>query len=106
VQGRGSAANSAVCYALNITSVDPVGLKLLFERFLSEERDEPPDIDLDTPSGDQREKIIQYVYDRYGRDHAALVAEVITYRARMAVRDVGKRSALARSSRRAFEIAR
>ncbi len=90
VQGRGSAANSAVCYALNITSVDPVGLKLLFERFLSEERDEPPDIDLDTPSGDQREKIIQYVYDRYGRDHAALVAEVITYRARMAVRDVGK----------------
>ena len=90
VQGRGSAANSAVCYALNITSVDPVGLNLLFERFLSEERDEPPDIDLDTPSGDQREKIIQYVYDRYGRDHAALVAEVITYRARMAVRDVGK----------------
>ncbi len=90
VQGRGSAANSAVCYALNITSVDPVGLNLLFERFLSEERDEPPDIDLDTPSGDQREKIIQYVYDRYGRDHAAMVAEVITYRARMAVRDVGK----------------
>jgi error-prone DNA polymerase len=90
VQGRGSAANSAVCYALNITSVDPVGLELLFERFLSEERDEPPDIDLDTPSGDQREKLIQYVYDRYGRDHAALVAEVITYRARMAVRDVGK----------------
>lgn len=90
VQGRGSAANSAVCYALNITSVDPVGLELLFERFLSEERDEPPDIDLDTPSGDQREKLIQYVYDRYGRDHAAMVAEVITYRARMAVRDVGK----------------
>src|ERR1700680_4056248 len=90
VQGRGSAANSAVCYALGITAGDPVGMKLLFERFLSEERDEPPDIDLDTPSGDQREKIIQYVYDRYGRDHAALVAEVITYRARMAVRDVGK----------------
>ena len=90
VQGRGSAANSAVCYALGITSVDPVGLKLLFERFLSEERDEPPDIDLDCPSGDQREQIIQYVYERYGRDHAGMVAEVITYRARMAVRDVGK----------------
>jgi error-prone DNA polymerase len=90
VQGRGSAANSAVCYALGITSVDPVGLKLLFERFLSEERDELPDIDLDTPSGDQREQIIQYVYERYGREHAGMVAEVITYRARMAVRDVGK----------------
>ena len=90
VQGRGSAANSAVCYALGITSVDPVGLKLLFERFLSEERDELPDIDLDTPSGDQRESIIQYVYERYGREHAGMVAEVITYRARMAVRDVGK----------------
>jgi error-prone DNA polymerase len=90
VQGRGSAANSAVCYALGITSVDPVGLKLLFERFLSEERDELPDIDLDTPSGDEREQIIQYVYERYGREHAGMVAEVITYRARMAVRDVGK----------------
>ncbi|HEY7993555.1 MAG TPA: DNA polymerase III subunit alpha [Candidatus Eremiobacteraceae bacterium] len=90
VQGRGSAANSAVCYALNITSVDPVGLGLLFERFLSEERDELPDIDLDTPSGDQREAIIQYVYERYGREHAGMVAEVICYRARMAVRDIGK----------------
>jgi len=90
VQGRGSAANSAVCYALGITSVDPVGLKLLFERFLSDERDEPPDIDLDCPSGDQREQIIQYVYERYGREHAGMVAEVITYGARMAVRDVGK----------------
>ena len=90
VQGRGSAANSAVCYALGITSVDPVGLKLLFERFLSEERDEPPDIDLDTPSGDQREQIIQYIYERYGREHAGMVAEVITYRARSAVRDIGK----------------
>ena len=90
VQGRGSAANSAVCYALSITSVDPVGLKLLFERFLSEERDELPDIDLDCPSGDQRELMIQYVYERYGREHAGMVAEVITYRARMAVRDVGK----------------
>ncbi len=90
VQGRGSAANSAVCYALGITSVDPVGLKLLFERFLSEERDEPPDIDLDTPSGDQREALIQYIYQRYGREHAGMVAEVITYRARSAVRDIGK----------------
>ncbi|MBV8459768.1 MAG: DNA polymerase III subunit alpha [Candidatus Eremiobacteraeota bacterium] len=90
VQGRGSAANSAVCYALGITSVDPVGLKLLFERFLSEERDEPPDIDLDTPSGDEREQIIQYIYQRYGRDHAGMVAEVISYRARSAVRDIGK----------------
>jgi len=90
VQGRGSAANSAVCYALGITSVDPVGLNLLFERFLSEERDELPDIDLDTPSGDQREAIIQYVYERYGREHAGMVAEVITYRARMAIRDIGK----------------
>ncbi|HXW50383.1 MAG TPA: DNA polymerase III subunit alpha [Candidatus Acidoferrales bacterium] len=90
VQGRGSAANSAVCYALGITSVDPVGLQLLFERFLSEERDEPPDIDLDTPSGDQRELIIQYIYERYGREHAGMVAEVITYRARSAIRDIGK----------------
>jgi len=90
VQGRGSAANSAVCYALELTSVDPVGLKLLFERFLSEERDEPPDIDLDTPSGDQRESLIQYIYQRYGREHAGMVAEVISYRARSAVRDIGK----------------
>jgi error-prone DNA polymerase len=90
VQGRGSAANSAVCYALGITSVDPVGLELLFERFLSEERDEPPDIDLDTPSGDQRESLVQYIYERYGREHAGMVAEVITYRARSAVRDIGK----------------
>jgi error-prone DNA polymerase len=90
VQGRGSAANSAVCYALNITSVDPVGLKLLFERFLSEERAELPDIDLDCPSGQKREQIIQYVYQRYGREHSAMVAEVISYRARSAVRDIGK----------------
>src|ERR1700737_4050 len=90
VQGRGSAANSAVCYALDITAVDPVGMELLFERFLSEERDEPPDIDLDTPSGDQRESLIQYIYQRYGREHAGMVAEVISYRARSAVRDIGK----------------
>ena len=90
VQGRGSAANSAVCYALGITAVDPVGMELLFERFLSEERGEMPDIDLDLPSGDQRERAIQYVYERYGQVGAAMTANVITYRGRSAVRDVGK----------------
>ena len=88
-QGRGSAANSAVCYALGITSVDPVGMGLLFERFLSEERGEMPDIDLDIAHQD-RERVLQYVYRRYGRDHAALAAEVVTWRARSAVRDAGK----------------
>ena len=90
VQGRGSAANSAVCYALGLTAVDPVGMKLLFERFLSEERGEWPDIDLDLPSGDRREKVIQYVYERYGRLGAAMTANVITYRGRSAAREVGK----------------
>lgn len=90
VQGRGSAANSAVCYSLGITAVDPVGMDLLFERFLSEERGEMPDIDLDLPSGDDRERVIQYVYGRYGKLGAAMTANVITYRARSAVRDVGK----------------
>jgi error-prone DNA polymerase len=90
VQGRGSAANSAVCYALGITAVDPVGMELLFERFLSEERGEWPDIDLDLPSGDQREKVIQYVYGRYGPAGAGMTANVITYRTRSAVREVGK----------------
>ncbi len=90
VQGRGSAANSAVCYSLGITAVDPVGMDLLFERFLSEERGEMPDIDLDLPSGDQRERAIQYVYDRYGKLGAAMTANVITYRGKSAVRDVGK----------------
>ena len=90
VQGRGSAANSAVCYALEITAVDPVGMELLFERFLSEERGEWPDIDLDLPSGDRREKVIQYVYERYGRHGAAMTANVITYRGRSAAREVGK----------------
>ena len=89
-QGRGSAANSAVCYALGITAVDAVKMKLLFERFLSEERGEWPDIDLDLPSGDQREKVIQYVYRRYGEHGAAMTANVITYRTRSAVREVGK----------------
>ena len=88
-QGRGSAANSAVCYALGITAVDPIGMNLLFERFLSEERHEIPDIDIDFAHQD-RERVIQYVYDRYGREHAAMTAEVITYRTRSAIRDIGK----------------
>ncbi len=88
-QGRGSAANSAVCYALGVTNADAVSLGLLFERFLSPERDGPPDIDIDIES-DRREEVIQYVYARYGRENAAQVANVITYRARSAVRDMGK----------------
>jgi error-prone DNA polymerase len=88
-QGRGSAANSAVCYALGITKADAVSLGLLFERFLSPERDGPPDIDLDIEAG-RREEAIQYVYRRYGRERAAQVANVITYRPRSAVRDVGR----------------
>ncbi len=89
-QGRGSAANSAVCYALGITAVDPVGMDLLFERFLSEERGEWPDIDIDLPSGEQRERVIQYVYQRFGKLGAAMTANVITYRGRSAAREVGK----------------
>jgi len=88
-QGRGSAANSAVCYCLGITAVDPVRMGLLFERFLSRERAEPPDIDLDIEH-ERREEVIQHVYAKYGRDHAAMVANIIRYRARSAVRDVGK----------------
>jgi len=90
VQGRGSAANSAVCYSLGITAVDPIGMELLFERFLSEERGEWPDIDLDLPSGDKREQAIQYVYERYGKLGAAMTANCITYRGRSAAREVGK----------------
>jgi len=90
VQGRGSAANSAVCYSLGITAVDPVEMDLLFERFLSEERGEWPDIDLDLPSGDRRERVIQHVYEKYGRLGAAMTANVITYRGRSAAREVGK----------------
>jgi error-prone DNA polymerase len=90
VQGRGSAANSAVCYALGITAIDAVKMELLFERFLSEERGEWPDIDIDLPSGEQREKVIQYVYRRYGERGAAMTANVITYRTRSAVREIGK----------------
>ncbi|MBV8828514.1 MAG: error-prone DNA polymerase, partial [Acidobacteriaceae bacterium] len=90
VQGRGSAANSVVCYALGITAVDPIAMDLLFERFLSEERGEWPDIDLDLPSGDQRESVIQYVYRRYGERGAAMTANVITYRSKLAARETGK----------------
>ncbi len=88
-QGRGSAANSAVCYVLGITAVDPIGMGLLFERFMSEERREIPDIDIDFAHQD-REKVIQYVYERYGRSNAAMAAEVITYGDRSALRDVAK----------------
>ena len=93
VQGRGSAANSAVCYSLGITAVDPVGMDLLFERFLSEERGEWPDIDLDLPSGDRRERVIQHVYEKYGRLGAAMTANVITYRGRAPRAKWGRRSA-------------
>ncbi|MCM2334603.1 MAG: PHP domain-containing protein, partial [Anaeromyxobacteraceae bacterium] len=88
-QGRGSAANSAVCYVLGVTSIDPVRMGLLFERFISAERGEPPDIDVDFEH-ERREEVLQYVYRRYGRDHAGMVCEVITYRTRSALRDVGK----------------
>lgn len=89
-QGRGSAANSAVCYALGITAVDPIQMELLFERFLSEERGEWPDIDMDFPSGAKREKAIQYVYDRYGKHGAAMTATVVSYRDKSAVREIAK----------------
>ncbi len=102
-QGRGSAANSAVCYALGITAVDPIAMNLLFERFMSEERREIPDIDIDFAHQD-RERVIQYVYERYGRANAAMVAEVISYRTRSAIRDVGK--ALGLSLEAVGEIAR
>jgi error-prone DNA polymerase len=107
VQGRGSAANSAVCYCLGITAVDPVGLDLLFERFLSESRREPPDIDLDIAHRD-RERVLQYVYDRWGRDHAAMVCESITYRGKMAVRDAARVLGLPRetSDRLSAEVER
>ncbi len=88
-QGRGSAANSAVCYCLGITAVDPARANLLFERFLSAERREPPDIDVDFEHG-RREEVIQAIYDKYGRDHAAMVSEVICYRGKSALREVGK----------------
>lgn len=89
-QGRGSAANSVVCYSLGITAVDPIQNKLLFERFLSEKHENYPDIDIDLPSGDDREQMIQYVYKKYGRRGSAMTANVISYRGRSAVREVGK----------------
>ncbi len=88
-QGRGSAANSAVCYVLGVTAVDPMRINLLFERFLSRERKEPPDIDLDVMH-ERREEVIQHIYEKYGRSHAAMVANVVRYRPRSAIRDVGK----------------
>ena len=88
-QGRGSAANSAVCYALHITEVNPACMEMLFERFISKERNEPPDIDVDFEH-ERREEVIQYLYAKYGRERAALAATVITYRPKSAMRDVGK----------------
>ncbi len=88
-QGRGSPANSAVCYCLGVTSVDPDRLDVLFERFVSRERNEAPDIDIDFEH-ERREEVLQYLYDKYGRERAGMTAEVITYRPRSAVRDVGK----------------
>src|SRR6185295_15890931 len=90
VQGRGGAANSAVCYCLGITPVDPVENNLVFERFLNESRKGWPDIDLDLPSGDRREAVIQEIYRRYGKHGAAMTANVITFRGRSASREVGK----------------
>src|SRR4029077_2149103 len=89
-QGSGSAANSVVCYALGITAVDPIAADLLFERFLSEERTEYPDIDIDLPSGDDRETVIQHIYKKYGVRGAGMTANVISYRGRSAAREVGK----------------
>ncbi len=100
-QGRGSAANSAVCFALGITKADAVRLGLLFERFLSPERDGPPDIDIDIESN-RREEVIQYVYERHGRRHAAQVANVITYRAKSAIRDMAKALGYATGQQDAF----
>src|SRR5439155_22739886 len=88
-QGRGSAANSAVCYVLGVTAVDPQTSKLLFERFLSGARAEPPDIDVDFEH-ERREEVIQAIYELYGRDRAAMVSEVISYRGKSALREVGK----------------
>src|SRR5690606_16720224 len=88
-QGRGSAANSVVCFCLGITSVDPTKTKLLFARFMSDARDEPPDIDVDFEH-ERREEVIQYIYGKYGRHRAAIVATVTQVRARGAIRDVGK----------------
>lgn len=103
-QGRGSSANSAVCYALGITAVNPDETRLLMARFLSEKRDEPPDIDVDFEH-ERREEVLQYVYRKYGRERAALAATVICYRGKSAVRDVAKRSAYRRTRLRCWPIA-
>ena len=95
-QGRGSAANSAVCYCLGITAVDPTKIDLLFERFISAERNEPPDIDVDFEH-ERREEVIQYLYEKYGRERAAICATVIHYRPRRAIREVGKALGLTRT---------
>ena len=97
-QGRGSVTNSVVCYCLEITAVDPRQISVLFERFISEERDEPPDIDVDFEH-ERREEVIQYIYQKYGRERAALAATVITYRFKSAVRDVGKALGIENSTR-------
>src|SRR4029434_3992689 len=102
----GSAANSAVCYALGITAVDPGGMELLFERFLREARDGWPDIDLDPPSGERREAVIQHVYRRYGRLGAGMTANVITYRGRSAAREVSQALGLPRDMREPLPPAR
>ncbi len=94
-QGRGAAANSVICYCLGVTAVDPTRIDMLFERFISRERHEPPDIDIDFEH-ERREEVIQYVYDRYGRDRAALVAEIVTFRGRSAVREVGEAMGISR----------
>jgi len=104
IQGRGSAANSAVCYALEITAIDPVGMELLFERFLSESRGEWPDIDLDLPSEEKREQAIQYVYQRYGELGAAMTANVITYRGKSAAHEVGKALGFDRQSLKRLSV--
>ena len=103
-QGRGSAANSAVCYCLGITAVDPARIDLLFERFVSRERREPPDIDVDFEH-ERREEVIQYIYERYGRERAGIAATVISYRARSAVRDVGKAMGLSEDAAAALAAA-
>ena len=103
-QGRGSAANSAVCYCLGITAVDPARIDLLFERFVSRERREPPDIDVDFEH-ERREQVIQYIYGRYGRERAGIAATVISYRARSAVRDVGKAMGLSEDTAAALAAA-
>ena len=97
-QGRGSAANSAVCFCLGVTSVDPEHMDVLFERFVSRDRNEAPDIDVDFEH-ERREEVLQYLYNKYGRDRAGMTAEVITYRPRSAVRDVGKSLGACRRSR-------